>query len=200
MEERAIFLVSIRHCLTRILRFSGRDTRALFWPYAFTLFVLMSIFGYYWMMFRIGSLIQSIPNRPGGPLVLRGPGIVSVHYGPGRPMPAHVFQTIVVGLGIGMAAFVALMAAAVWRRLHDRGRTGLWGLLPAAFMFLYFCAFLRLQSDAADGRGVGGLFLLMFLLGLAYLGSALALVIMLAGAGTAGPNEFGPDPAATEGD
>jgi uncharacterized membrane protein YhaH (DUF805 family) len=67
-------------------------------------------------------------------------------------------------------------------------------------VFLYSCAFLRLQSNVADGRGVGGLFLLMFLLGLSYLGSALALVIMLAGAGTAGANEFGPDPAAAERD
>jgi len=191
-----MLLASIRHCLKNLLRFSGRDSRALFWPYAFAIFCLMSVAGYAWMMFMIQRIMQFALAHPADTTIMTGPSSVSIRFTPGHPFPVSDFQAIIVGLAIGAAIFVALTAAAVCRRLHDRGRTGLWGLLPAAFLTLSFTAFPRLMADASLDGGVPALFPIVFLSNLAYLGSLVALVIMLAGAGTPGANRFGPDPAA----
>jgi uncharacterized membrane protein YhaH (DUF805 family) len=172
----------------------------LFWPYTFTLCCAMNIAGYYWMMFRIGRLMH-LARPPGesgsgslgpGPIVVHAPSVLST------PIPE--FQTIIFGLAIGVATFFALVAAAVWRRLHDRGYSGLWGLLPVGFCVISLMGMLRLMSDPPEGGTFPGFFLIMFLSNLAYFASGVALVIMLARAGTPGPNEFGPDPAATGGE
>ena len=193
-----MWLASIRHCLKGLLRFSGRDGRALFWPYAFTIFCLMSVAGYAWMMVMFQRIMRFALAHPEDATIMAGPGLARVHFTPGHPAPVSEFRTTIVGVAVGVALFVALTAAAMWRRLHDRGRTGSWGLLPVAFLILSFTGFLRLVGDSADGGSSPGLFMIVFLADLAYFGSGLALVIMLAGAGTPGANEFGPDPGAAD--
>lgn len=52
-------------------------------------------------------------------------------------MPSPSFIGTIVAVTIGLA--ILLYAAAVVRRLHDRGKSGAWGLLPLPFL-LYLAA------------------------------------------------------------
>lgn len=153
------------------------------------------------MMFMMQRFMRAIVNHPGDPPVRLGPGGPLIHFAPGHPAPdPNFFQTIMVGAAIGIAIFIGLVAAAVWRRLHDRGSTGLWGLLPVGFIVISLSGMMRLFGEAPEGRTSPGVFLIVFCSNLAYFASGIALVIMLAREGTPGPNEFGPGPGAAERD
>ena len=92
------------------------------------------------------------------------------------------------------AIVVVLLAAATVRRLHDRGRSGAWALLPLPFLVIGFGA-LPMMFDGADETRRAAMPWL-FLNNLAYLVALGILVAMLVRKGTPGPNAYGPDPAA----
>lgn len=184
-------MASIRYALGSVLRFSGRDGRGLFWPWAILVFLLGQVA---YMMAMVPAILSSMMRAMEA--AQRG------DFGPdGQPNPAAIAQLTAQmgadfgGLWISFAVIHAItvvaLAAAVTRRLHDRDRTVLWGLLPLPFMAMGIVlmpdAFAFAASPAQASTG-------MKLLGLSsplFWGSFVWLVVLLAGEGTEGPNRFG---------
>lgn len=96
---------------------------------------------------------------------------------------------------IANIVFVLLLAAAVVRRLHDRDRTGLWGLLPLPFMIVGMANQDAAVAIATARRALSRIEMLMFMTTPLFWLSVIALIVILAGEGTKGPNRFGSEPS-----
>jgi uncharacterized membrane protein YhaH (DUF805 family) len=182
-----MFLGSLRHCLAGLLRLSGRDSRAQFWPYASTLFLLSMVAMQLCMsrlMSGFAAYAAAHPERSDGF------GRTAIHATP--PQVLAVMQNILTTVSVIAAIFIALVGAAVVRRLHDRGRTGLWGLLPVVFLATGIFGMGRMFGQVGPAGPNPGIFFLIFVNNLVYLVALVALVVFLAGPGMAGPNEYGP--------
>lgn len=158
----------LRHNLSRLVRFSGRDRRGLFWPYA-GLVLLLGFVG----MNVSGSLVVG--------------KVLAVQSDPAAAMIPFLRTT-----QAGVALVVALLAAAVTRRLHDRGRTGLWGLPPVVLLVAGMIGFERLLSDFMVVTPSPGLFLMLMLNNLAYFVSLIVLTVLLCLASDPRDNRYGP--------
>lgn len=64
-------------------------------------------------------------------------------------MPSSAFHWAYLAVTIGLA--IALYAAAVVRRLHDRGRSGAWGLMPLPFLLYTSIPMARLFGSTTRG-------------------------------------------------
>jgi uncharacterized membrane protein YhaH (DUF805 family) len=186
-----VVFASIRYNLARLFEFSGRESRALFWPYAIAVFLAGAVAGIILMvpvlmdmMNRIVAYLQKHPEglpqpQPGQPAAL-----------PPELMPDFgvlLMPTAMLGL-----VSLFLWAAAVVRRLHDCDRSGWWGLLPVPFQLagaLVGPAAMRAMMDL--GAAPSALTLLSALNSLAYWVAFIALVVILAGEGMPGSNRFG---------
>ena len=147
-----------------VLRFSGRDTRSQFWPYAgaaFALYVVASV---------PVSIILFLDNLEMPP-----------------DAPEHFF----VAGGLMFAALVALLAAAVARRLHDSGLSGYWGLLPLPFVAYCSSMMLRLNSQFETGQPDMRLVFSISASFLLYSAALIWLIVLLARRSASGPNRFG---------
>lgn len=92
------------------------------------------------------------------------------------------------------AVAVLLLAAGVARRLHDRGRTALWGLLPLPFMVAGTLVARRTIAIASGEPGQGPLDNMVLLVGPMTWVALIVLVVLMVGEGEPGPNRFGPPP------
>lgn len=190
-------IASVRHSLASLARFSGRDTRGRFWPYALAVFVVVMIGGMMAAMLpvmaRVGQIALAHPDQT---TITTGPGSYEISIHGRHPELDSAFAGMERGVAIVAALSVLLLAAAVARRLHDRGRSGLWGLLPLPFLALSFVLMpITFTAAEPDPR----MFLPALLNNLLYLASLVALVVMLAGEGMKGANRFGPDPGGAAG-
>ena len=146
-----------------VLRFSGRDTRSQFWPYAgaaFALYVVASV------PFSIILFLDNLEMPPDA--------------------PEHFF----VAGGLMFAALVGLLAAAVARRLHDRGFSGYWGLMPLPVVAYCSSMMLLLNSQFETGQPD---MRLVFSISASFLlySAVIWLVVLLARRSALGPNRFG---------
>lgn len=186
--------------LTGIGRFSGRDRRGRFWPYAAT--VIVSVFvlggaGMAWSMQGIFAQMQSFATaHPEAATVQSSPGSYSISIDPTHPdAPTMDFSGFFSVLAIVVLIAVVLLAAAVSRRLHDTGKPAYLGLAPVLFLTLGLCLLPVLMSDFDNPAGPNmGLFLALILNNFAYLASLAALVFQLVRKSVAGPNRYGPEP------
>jgi uncharacterized membrane protein YhaH (DUF805 family) len=90
---------------------------------------------------------------------------------------------------------VALLAAAVTRRLHDSGRRGFWGLPPVIFLAVGLSLFPRIFQNMLSGQMTPDtlkVFGLMFANNMLYLASLGLLVFLLVRPGQLSENRFGP--------
>ena len=186
---------SIRHNLTRLVDFSGRETREEFWPYAIGLFLLSMAAGILLfipvmldMFDRMGRYFAKHPEglpRDPGPY----PGAQAL---PPELMPD--MSVIILPSAIVNLLFVLLLAAAVVRRLHDRDMSGWWAMLPIPFLI-----FGQFQGQQAANMMIGrgqpdpAVMLPAALSSLLYWVAFIFLVVMLAQDGSAGTNRYGPD-------
>ena len=179
---------SIRHNLTSLLRFSGRDPRWLFWPWV-VVAVVAPLLVYYAatasilveMMQRMFVFIADPQGAPPDP---------------GKLMAGMEDRwRTAVWIGMGMQLVLALLiAASVARRLHDRGWAGWWGLAPLPFSlgnFALMPGYLASMADPVPDFGAIGP---MMLNSLGFYVAFIGVVVLLAQPGTAGPNRYGPDP------
>ena len=97
---------------------------------------------------------------------------------------------IMAGAGIVAAILVALLAAALTRRLHDRGRSGYWGLLPIPFIVFALIAMPHVFTQTPNLV----LFFLLFINNALYLASLITLIVMLAGASRTDPRQLTASP------
>jgi uncharacterized membrane protein YhaH (DUF805 family) len=197
----AAILASIRRGFGGVLLFSGRDTPGQFWPYAIFLFLLSQAVGIVLivphMMDALVRMQRFAADHPDQATTTTGPGHYSIRIQGHHPELMPDFSGIAQSLAIVTPILVALLAVAVVRRLHDRDRTGLWGLLPLPFAAaglaltpIVFATFR--QSGGADLR----IFFALFANNMLYLATVVFLIFLLVGKGSRGPNRFGPDPAA----
>ena len=187
----------ITHNLTRLTEFRGRDTRSQFWPWAAC--VVGGAFAL-WMAtvaLMISSTIAKVraftAAHPEQVEITTFAGTTSVQIHGDHPALTPDFA--VMGWAIGAIAIVAvgLLAAAVARRLHDRGRSAFWGLAPLPFLaFGLVGVQVVMREITTDVEPNMTLFLAIFLNNIVYLGVLLTLIIQLSGAGSREANRFGP--------
>lgn len=155
-----MFLGSITHNLAGLLRFSGRDTRGQFWPYAITVFILI-LAGYTSIVIPkiMAAMIGMMPDGQAAFPDFSG----------------LLWWTVVMTV-----VMVVLLAAAVTRRLRDRGKPIGWALLPLALA----AVLLPLAGDPFTMvQRPGWVIFTTFVLNLGYQASVIYLIVLLAGAG-----------------
>lgn len=169
----------------RLLDFRGREDRASFWPYAAIAFAITTAAGaaiFVPMMIRtIRAMQQFAAQHPDQATVTSGPGQYSISIQGNHPgfMPA---QSMALFLAVTFGLAILLYAAAVVRRLRDRGKSGLWGLMP-----LPFIAYSSVQMPkmfASVGMGTQpdtALFFSIFFSNFLYIVTLLWLIALLAG-------------------
>lgn len=182
-----------------IARFSGRDTRGQFWPYAGVVFAVVFLgFGMVMSLVMNGMFAEMqafAVAHPEAATVQSSPGSYSIAIDashPAAPIPdLGPFFAIMAAM---VLTTISLLAAAVSRRLHDSGRRAFWGLMPVPFLLFGVTAFPMIISRfmASDTPNLG-LFFLLFFNNVIYLVALVSLIILLALRGTRGPNRFGPE-------
>ena len=107
---------SVTRGLRLVRRFDGRDTRGQFWPYAGAVALVVLGVGF---VFQLGVLVSSFVTAL-------------------DPSSSVVPIAFLASTAVGVIAVVSLLAAAVTRRLHDRGLRGWWALAPLALLLAGF--------------------------------------------------------------
>jgi uncharacterized membrane protein YhaH (DUF805 family) len=188
----------IVHNLAGLARFSGRDSRRLFWPYASLIVVLLFVAA---AMVVLPEVAQSMARmqrfaaaHPEAAMIQSSPGSYSISIEGNHPELAPDFAGIMGGMAAMSAAAIGLLAAAVVRRLHDRGKSGAWGALPLPFLAFGAAAMPHIMASFGKGEPDITAFFAMFVNNILYLASLFYLVMLLGGAGTPGLNRYGPDP------
>ncbi|OJY53445.1 DUF805 domain-containing protein [Sphingomonas sp. 67-41] len=191
----------IAHNLQRLTRFSGRDTRETFWPYAVTLLVLAlaasALVAMPPMLETMAKMQRFAVEHPDQATVRQGPGSYSIQIQGSHPELMPDLHGMLPGMAIILLVFVALVAAAVVRRLHDRGTSGAWALPPLVFLAIGMALTPRLL-DVRHGGPDLSLLPLLFVNNLLYLAALGWLAILLMRDGTIGPNRHGEDPTPAE--
>ncbi len=190
---------AIKRGFGNLLVFSGRDGPSQFWPYAgFVVAILFVAFAAVLlpvMAVTFSKMAQFAAAHPDQATVTSGPGQYSITIEGSHPeLLPDIGAFVIPGCGMGMAV-VALLAAAVTRRLHDRGRAGWWGLLPLPFLIVGLGLMPVVLASFGTSTPSLRLFFLLFFNNILYLAALGGLVILLVGAGTAGANRFGETPA-----
>ncbi|MGA9582729.1 MAG: DUF805 domain-containing protein [Allosphingosinicella sp.] len=177
----------------KLASFKGREDRGSFWPYAALAFGIVMVASSLMTLPMMAHLMQAAPEfaaEPPDPFMVDsnfGDFSISSQGGVPQPMPTgYLAAYFAVTLGLA----ILLYAAATARRLHDRGKSGAWGLMPLPFIVFSTIQSLRMfgwmeRGGEPDLPTIISLFLSSILFWVA-LG---ALVVLLAG-----PSESGADP------
>lgn len=192
---------AVGHGLANLANFKGRTRPGKFWPYlAFVLvlsFAGMGAIMYPEMSASMERMQRFAEEHPDQATIRRVPGSYSItihgHHDELMPDFSRMMSLIVVGV----VAIIVLLSAAVVRRLHDRGKSGAWGLLPLPFIAIASAAMPVLFSQFEEGGTPNlALFFTLFINNVLYLASLVFLVVLLSGASTKGENRYGPEPGA----
>ncbi len=197
-------MTGIKRALTKLWDFKGRDRRAQFWPYAgvvaATTAVLSVVAAVPIILTQIQQSLVFAEANPDKATIHRTPTSVMVEIHDTTGMPpmdpvAGLWPVILLGVIAGL-----FLAAAITRRLHDRGLSGRWALIPAGLYAVWLTVFFRffgsVWSDNAaivEARFVI-LFMALLLTSMLVQLSIITLVIVLALKGRDGPNRYGPEP------
>lgn len=191
------FLASLRYNLAGLLRFSGRDSKAAFWPYAAFILIAAMVAMMLGMAPVMGEAMANMAayaaKHPERATIQPGSGGFSISIQGDAPGLMPDMGAMMVPMGIVALVTVVLLAAAVVRRLHDCGRTGWWGLMPLPFLT---AGSILMPGMFAQGESDLALFFAMFFNNMLYIGLLALLAVLLAGQGQPGENRYGPAPAA----
>ena len=194
-DRRLSAKIGLLEHFRKIASFRGREDRASFWPYAALVLGIVMIAGF---LMTIPMMVQSMQAMQEFNVQGSDPGLMNNSYGleefstPGQVdvperMPSSGFIWAYLAVTFGLA--VVLYAAAVVRRLHDRGRSGAWALLPLPFVLYTSVQVPRMfGSIERGGQPDMVLFLSLFLSSILFWIALGALVVLLAGPGDPGPN------------
>ncbi|MBR0552244.1 DUF805 domain-containing protein [Stakelama marina] len=176
-------LASIGNQLRSLLNFTGRDNRAAFWPYAG---LVVSILFVAWSLFMGHALVNGMGSA-------QQLGSAQAAAGGLSGQTAPNFGAMIQAMEVLVLAAVALLAAAVTRRLHDSGRSGLWGLAPLPFLLFGLLAMSKIFHGFQNGGEPGTTALVaIFVNNIVYLAMLGLLIFFLAKPGTRGDNRYGP--------
>jgi uncharacterized membrane protein YhaH (DUF805 family) len=181
-------LSSIRYGFAGVARFSGRDANRLFWPWA----------GFIFLLTQAAAMLVILPAMFDG--IVRMAETISREDFARDPAAAdQLAAQMMAGLGwlwmpmaVIEAVAILLLAAAVTRRLHDRDRTASWGLLPLPFVAIGLAFMPEAFALGVSPARPHPMLALMYASSALFWGSLLLVGWLLAGAGTDGPNRYGP--------
>lgn len=177
--------VSLGEHFKRLFDFNGREDRASFWRYAALAFVLVMIAGMIifvpMMAGAMHEMQQFAAQHPDQVTVTSGPGQYSIAVRGEHPefVPK---QSIVLYLAVTFGLSIVLYAAAVARRLRDRGKSGFWGLMPVPFI-LYSSIQMpnMLSSFGSSTQPELAIVFSVFFSNLLYIVTLIWLIVLLAG-------------------
>lgn len=188
----------------KLLYFTGRDSRAEFWPYAGVVFatamlIAVVIFVPYTMN-QFSEMTAFAEANPDQATVQRSATSVTVQIHDTTGMPPMDMLALGMPMAVLLIFVVMLLASAVTRRLHDRGIAGFWALIPAGLYAVGLILWMRMMSSMfSDATAMDdGAFMVAFMIN--FLGlmlaqlSTVALLIVLSIKGKTGPNRYGPEP------
>jgi uncharacterized membrane protein YhaH (DUF805 family) len=189
------FSEAVRSCFTQYATFSGRASRYEFWNFIFFLFIVSIV------LTVVNSLIFGPTTTGEFQISIDGDGqqterlTRSTRYDAG--MLGNIFWLLVV----------IPWFAVTWRRLHDTGRPGWYGLLPVAvFVLAGVILFFFLEPITIDtSRLPEGLSvpeaiptinnpLILLLTWLMSFGSIVLVIVWLCRASDHSTNQYGPNP------
>lgn len=189
-------LKAIGSGLRRLAVFSGRDSRTVFWPYAIfavaTAFAAGATLILPAFIAAFAGMQRFAVEHPDQVTVRTSPGSYSIQIHGRHPELAPDFGAFAQGMWLTFAVAVVLLAAAVTRRLHDRGRRGAWGLMPLPFVLIACVGFPRLITSFDTVDFPLSLFFAMFFNNVLYLGTLGLLCVLLAGPSAPQDNRYGP--------
>lgn len=178
----------------RLLDFSGREDRASFWPYAGVVFGIIMVAGmaiFIPMMSRSMRAMQEYAaEHPEQATVTSGPGHYSISVEGHHP---EFFDagSMATYLGVTFGLAILLYSAAVVRRLHDRGKSGAWGLMPLPFILYSSIMMPRMfGSFSGEAQSEMGLFFSVFLSNMLYIATLIFLIVILAGSSDPEANRY----------
>lgn len=179
----------------RLFNFRGREDRASFWPYAAVAFIIVMGAGmiiFVPMMMRSMQAMQSYAaEHPDQATITSGPGNYAISVEGYHP---EFFDagSMALYLAVTFGLAILLYAAAVVRRLHDRGKSGLWGLMPLPFII--YSSIMMPRVFASAGEPDVGLFFSIFFSNMLYIVTLIWLIVLLAGPSGPAPNRYDQDP------
>ena len=186
--------ISVWGHFKRLFDFAGREDRASFWPYAAVAFIItmvVSMFVFVPMMSNsMLAMQQFAAQHPDQVTTTSGPGHYSVSVQGNHPdfMPAG---SVALYLAVTFGLALLLFATAVVRRLHDRGKSGSWGLMPLPFILYSSIQMPRMFASVGTGTQPDmALFFSIFVSNLLYIISLIWLIVLLAGASDPAPNRY----------
>jgi uncharacterized membrane protein YhaH (DUF805 family) len=193
------YLETVASNLRQLAGFRGRSGSGSFWTYTLTILAVSFLAGLVVMIPMMVDLFQRMmtfaAEHPEQAIVTRTPTSFSVRIKGFHPELMPDFSAAVFVLALAFMGMVVLLAGAVTRRLHDTGRSGLWGLMPLPFIAFSLALFSVLTKGFADGGGIDmGRFTGLFASNLLYLVTLGRLVFMLCDRSQPGDNRFGPPP------
>ncbi len=187
-QDRAV------RAFSQAFQFNGREDRASFWPYAALVFGIVMVAGFAIFVPMMEHAMQSMQEyaaqHPEQASIANGPGqySISVHGNNPEFMPAGSMAWY---LGVTFGLSILLYAAAVARRLHDRGLSGKWGLMPLPFIIYTSVQMPRMFGSFGNGtKPYMGLFFSIFISNFLYIGTLIALIVLLCRASDPQPNRF----------
>lgn len=179
----------------KLANFKGREDRTSFWPYAALVLGIVMVVGALMTLPMMVRLIQAAPqftpSDPGDVNVFAEGGEFSASAQGQFAGPALPVGFLAAYLAVTLGLAVVLYAAAVVRRLHDRGNSGWWGLMPLPFLAYISVQMIRLVGSMQRGAPPDiTLFLTVAVSNIFYWAALLTLVVLLAGASDPGPNRY----------
>lgn len=179
----------------KLASLKGREDRASFWPYAALVVGIVLVAGSVMILPMVARSMRAMPEitvaDPDNVTFTSDLGefaILGQDQAPGL-MPSASFLAAYLAVTLGLA--LLLYAAAVVRRLHDRGKSGAWGLMPLPFL-----AYTSIQVIRLFGSMNGGdqpnmtVFITIAFSNILYWITLLTLIVLLAGASDPEPNRF----------
>lgn len=186
--------VTLKQHFARLFDWTGREDRASFWPYAAVAFAITMVAG---MVICVPMMSRSLhamqefaAQHPDQATVTSGPRQYSISIHGNQPvfMPAG---SIALYLVVTFGLTVLLYATAVVRRLHDRGKSGFWGLMPLPFVMFSSVQLPRMFESVAGGAQPDmTVFVSIFLSNLLYIITLICLIVLLAGQSDPMPNRY----------
>jgi uncharacterized membrane protein YhaH (DUF805 family) len=194
-EQRMSPRIGLRGHFRKLATFRGREDRSSFWPYAALVLGIVLVAGWLIAVPMVMRSMQAMrdftPADRGDATFNWDAGEFSIPPLASPPdfMPSPGFLAAYLAVTFGLA--VLLYAAAVVRRLHDRGNSGAWGLMPLPFLAYTIVQMVRLFGSMGRGQQPDmTLFLTAAVSSILYWAALLALIVLLAGASDPGPNRY----------
>ena len=194
-----MLMTSIRHGFGNLTNFNGRDSRALFWPYAllhigllFAIWTPIFLAEFFSSLDRTRAFAEANPDKA---TITQGPGQyrITIHEPNATLMPD--MEVMLMPLFVLVPIFVLLTAAAITRRLHDRGLRGWIGAIPAVLCVAgSYMMMKNFGQISRTGEPDFASFFAVFFLTLAYNASLIILIIFLCLPTKPQANQFGEPP------